>query len=431
MPTGQNLYVPGAQNAPFGNRNTNPEGSNYPADAIGNPLTSNLIQKAIKEAIFDAAPAQYSALKLAFARAPIEKGSDEFEYLETGFGRTALEVVAPTGTAALAAVPAVAGTQVTQILTLSTSSLDYVSKDLLITYPDGTEGVIQDIIGTNITIGSRTNVGLSAVAVGDTFAIRSTIEGDGMDTFSVFQRTEVITRYNYVQFFMRVKRWTTIELQTHVNQGTTNYLDVDKKEKMKQLRVDLFVSYFNGHRGEYQIANGIIAKSMGGIFPTMVNAGSLSANPTKAGLKVAFEKLAFATNHLAEGGTRFIYGADETLNTLSEIYKQPGLRYEPSNETANLKLRRIELGTQNWVLVPCELFRENSAFPDSWKNRLLCLDLETIRTVKMKGLPTYELGITLARGQNGSRENFKDYFCGAQFSIEFNRPVGSFYIDIK
>jgi hypothetical protein len=252
-----------------------------------------------------------------------------------------------------------------------------------------------------------------------------------MDSFSVYQRTETITRYNYVQFFMRAKRWAKVELQKYINQGTTNYLDVDKKQKMKQLRVDLFASYFNGHRGEYQIANGIIAKSMGGIYPTMVEAGSLSANPTLAGLQDAFEKLAFATNFKAEGGTRFVYASDEMLYEFSKIYKQPGLRYEPNNETANLKLKRIELGTQNWVLVPCELFRENSVFPDSWKRKMLFLDVETIRPVKMKGLPTYEMGATLDRKNNGTRENFQDWYCGAQFSLEFNNPLGCFYIDVQ
>jgi hypothetical protein len=427
MANSQKLYQPGSQNAPFGLRNTNPEGSNYQGDSIGgNAVESNLIEKAIKDAIFDSAPKQFDALKLAFSKAPIEKGSDEFEYLETGFGRNALTVLVGA-----ALVAASAGAQVTQTVTLDAASLEYASIDLLVTYPDGTEGVIQDITGAVATIGSRTNVGLSAIGVADTFSVRSTIEGDGMDTFSVYQRTETITRYNYVQFFMRAKRWAKVELQKYINQGTTNYIDVDKKQKMKQLRIDLFASYFNGHRGEYQIANGIIAKSMGGIFPSMQAAGSLSANPTLAGLQSAFEKLAFATNFKAEGGTRFIYGSDEMLYEFSKIYKQPGLRYEPNNETANLKLKRIEIGTQNWVLVPCELFRENSVFPDSWKNKLLFLDVESIRSVKMKGLPTYEMGATLDRRNNGTRENYQDWYCGAQFSLEFNNPLGCFSIDVQ
>ncbi len=422
----QELYSPGPQNSPFGLLNTNAQGSFYGTNSGFSAEESNLIQKAIKEAIFDAAPAQYDALKLAFSKSPKEYGSDEFEYLETTFGRNPLEVAANAGVVAPSA-----GNQVTQTVTVTAGSLQYASIDLIVSYPDGSEGVIQAITGSDLTIGSLTSAGLPALTAGQTFAIRSTIEGDGMDTFSVYQRTETITRYNYVQFFMRAKRWAKVELQKHINQGTTNYLDVDKKIKMKQLRVDLFASYFNGTKGEYKIANNIIAKSMGGIFPTMVEAGSLTANPTVSGLQAAFEKLAFATNFKAEGGTRFIYATDEMCHEFSKIYKQPGLRYEPNNEIANLKLRRIELGTQNWVLVPCELFRENSVFPDAWKNRILCLDVESIRPVKMKGLPTYEVGSTLDRRNNGTRENYQDWYCGAQLSLEFNNPLGCFYIDVQ
>ena len=147
MANSQKLYSPGPQNSPFGLVNTNPQGSNYQGDAIS-ALESNLIEKAIKEAIFDAAPKQFDALKLAFAQAPIEKGSDEFEYLETGFGRNALEIDTPVGGASNGSVTAFPGAQVTQTYTLTTASLDYVSIDLLITYPDGTEGVIQSITGT-------------------------------------------------------------------------------------------------------------------------------------------------------------------------------------------------------------------------------------------------------------------------------------------
>ena len=426
MATGQQLYTPGSQNSPFGNLPLNPQGSNYATLSGFTTEETILIQKAIKEKIIDTAPAQYDVLKLAFSKTPKEYGSDEFEYLETGFGRNPLVINAIS-----ASVAASAGTQVIQVVTLDAASVKYASKDLIITYPDGTEGVIKSISGNDITVGSLTSAGLSATAVGQTFAIRSTIEGDGMDTFSVYERTETLTRHNYIQFFMRAQRWDKVEMQKHINQGTTDYLNVDKAMKMKQLRVDMFVSLINGHKGEFSIANGKIAKSMGGIYPTMVEAGSLSANPTLSGLQSAFESLAFATNFKAEGATRFLFGTDEMLNEFSKIYKQPGLRYEPSNETANLKLRRIELGTQNWVLVPCELFRENSAFENAWKRRILAVDMESITPVKMKGLPVYEMGSTLNRKDNGTRENYTDFWVGGHLSLEFSNPLGCFYIDVQ
>jgi hypothetical protein len=419
------VYTPGNGNLPFGNRNTNAEGANYGQDSVYSPEESNLIAKEIRRAIFDAAPAQYNALKLLFDKPFIEKGSDEFEYLENTFGRTPLEADAIAG-----AVVAVPGAFVTQTVTITANSLTKVSKDLIVIYEDGTHGVIADIAGNVITINSLKDQGLPAVAVGDIFAIQSTIEADGMDYFSHYDRLDTITRYNYIQFFMRVKRWARVEMQKYVNMGTTDYLERDKQEKLKQLRIDFFNSYFNGVRGEYTFSNNYAGKAMGGIYPTMLSAGSAFGNPTVAGLKATFESLAFQTNYKAEGGTRFIYATDEMLNLFSEIYKQPGLRYEPNNETANLRLKRIELGTQNFVLVPCELFRETSCFEKSWNRRILVIDQDSVSPVKMKGLPQLEIGETDNRAR-GSRENFTDFWCGGNLSLEFNNPPGSFHMLVQ
>jgi len=418
-------YEPGLGNLPFGNRNTNPEGAFYTGDSQFNPVETDLIQKAIKYAIFDAAPAQFNSLKVLFSKPFTDVNLDEFSYKEKSFGRSPIEAAA--GVAAQAAAP---GAHQTQVITLTAQSMTRISPDLIIVYPDGSHGVIQSIAGNTITVNSLTNKGLPAVTTADIFAIQSTVRADGMDYFSNYERLEDITRYNYIQFFLRAKRWARVELQKYINAGTTDYLNHDKQEKMKQLRIDMFNSFWNGQKGEYVISQGYAAKAMGGIYPTMQDAGSASANPTLAGLQATFETLAFQTNFKAEGGTRFIYGTDEVLNEFSKIYKQPGLRYEPNNEVANLKLKRIELGTQNFVLVPCELWREESCFESSWARRVIVLDQDTVKPVKMKGIPALEMGQTDDL-KKGSREDFQDWYCKSQLSIEFNNPVASFSMDIQ
>ncbi len=419
-------YFPGLGNLPFGNQNTNPEASNYGIESEYSPTEQNLIAKAIKRAIYDAAPAQYNALKLLFAKPFVDVNLDEFEYLEKTFGRSPIEA-----TAIVAAAAAVPGAHQTQVIPVTAASLQHVTIDLVIVFPDGSHGVISAIGAVDITVNSLTNAGLPAVAVGDIFAIQSTIMADGMDSFSNFERLETVTRYNYVQFFLRAQRWARLELQKHMNAGTTDYLKNDKEEKMRQLRVDMFNSFWNGERGEYTISAGHVAKAMGGIYPTMITAGSASANPTLAGLQAAHESLAFQTNFKREGATRFIYGTDEILNEFSKIYKQPGLRYEPNDEIANLKLKRIELGTMNFVLVPCELWREESCFPSDWQRRVIVLDQETVEPVKVKGIPSMEMGQTLNRRNNGTRENFTDFWVAAQLSIRFNNPIASYILDIQ
>jgi len=420
-------YIPGPGNTPFGNLNTNPEASQYQTDSQFSPEESILIQKAVRKEIFDSAPAEYNALKLLSMRTPIEKDNDEFSYLEHTFGRSPIE-----STAIVAAVAAVAGASQTQTIPLTAASMDHVTLDLIVIYPDNTKAVITQVgAGNQIIVTSQTGDGLSAIVANDIFSFQSTIESDGMDTFSNYSRVETIERYNYIQFFRRAQRWARIEMQKHINSGTTNYLSVDKQHKMKQLRVDLFNSYFNGQRGEFPLSGNRVAKAMGGIYPTMQSAGSASANPTVAGFQVAFEALAFQTSFKVEGGTRFIYGTDEILNEFSKIYKQPGLRYAPNDTIANLKLKRIEVGTMNFVLVPCELFREESCFPAEWRRKVLVLDQDAIFPVKLKGIPAVEMGQTLNIGANGTRENYTDFWVGGQLSLEFNNPVGSFYLDIQ
>jgi len=422
----QITYAPGTGNSPYGNIAANPQASNYGTASGFSATETILIAKAVREAIFDAAPEQYMALRLVFEKDFEEVNLDEFEYLEKTFGRTALEA-----NAIVAAQAAVPGAIQTQTLTLTAATATKIGIDKIVIYPDGTKATITAVLSaTTFTVKSQTGVGLPAIAVGDIFSIQSTLVADGANYFADYERTETITRYNYIQMFLRARRWTRMELLKYQNAGTTNYLDIDRKDKIDQLRVDLFNSFFNGTRGEFQLSSGAPAKSMGGIYPTMVAAGSMTANPTIAGLRTAFETLAFKTNFKKEGGTRMIYATDEMLYELSKIFKDPGTRYAPSDKIADLNLTEYRMGTMKFVPVPCELFKEQSCFPKEWARKILVLDQETISPVKMKGLPSMFSGTTLDKGANGTREDFKDWYTEANLSLRFNNPLGSFYIDV-
>ena len=420
-------YEPGVQNAPFGLPNANPQSSNYAAESAFNAQETNLLRKDIKEALWDTAPAQYNAMKLLFSMSPVQKNSDEFEYLEYTFGRNPL-----TTTTSPAAVPASPGNIVTQTVDVDNASLEKLSKGVTVLYPNNEEGVIQNVVGNTVTIGSLANVGLPAITAGDLLSVRGTIIGDGMDSFLQYQRTETITRYNYIQRFQRARRWDNWELKKFQNTGTTNFLEVDKKEVVDQLRIDMFNSFINGHRGEYVIDTvGTKAKSMDGIFPSMERAGSANATATMSTLQSTFQTLAFRTNYKAEGATRYIIGSDESIFAFSQIYKESLTRYAPNDTIANLNLSQIKLGSQNWVLMNCELFREQSCFPAVWAKRLLFLDLETIRPVMMKGTPQMNMGQTLSKKNQGTREDFTDFWAEAQLSLEMNNPLSSFWIDLQ
>lgn len=419
-------YTPGIGNSPFGMLATNPQSSQYAGISGYSPQETIRIAKAIRYAIFDAAPEQYAALRIIFEKPMKEYNNREFEFLEKTFGRSAL-----ASTGVVAAQVAVAGVPQTQVIPMTAGSVTHITPDLIIVYPNNAKAVIKSIAGLNVTVESQTSDGLPAVANGDIFSILSTIQADGMDYFSNYERLETITRYNFIQEFLRARRWTRMELQEYQNSGTTDYLVNDKAEGIKQMRVDLFNALFNGQKGEFRISNNYVTTAMGGIFPTMVAAGSMTANPTLAGLIPVFKTLADATNFKKEGATRFIYGTQLILSELSSVFKDPGVRYAPNDSIASMDLKQYEFGGMKFVPVPCELFKEQSCFPKDWARRLLVLDQETISPVKMKGMPYMNIGGTLDRGSNGTRENYKDWYVEANLSLEFNNPIGSFWIDVQ
>ena len=355
----------------------------------------------------------------------MEKNLKEFSYIEKTFGRSIIE-----GDAISAAVAAVPNTVQTQTITLTAASISRISLDMIIIYPDNTKATVVDITGLVITVNSHTGFGLSAVAAGDIFAIQSSINADARDHLNIYTRLDTVERFNYIQQFIRARRWGREELQEWMNAGKTDFLDVDRKENMEQLRVDMFNSFWNGQRGEVQLEDLSVAKAMGGIYPLMQAAGSAEGTTTLANFEDTFKALAFSTNFKAEGGSRFIYGTDEMLHNFAKVFKIPQVRYEPNDELANLNLWSIKLGTMEFVLVPCELWREESCFPADWARRIIVLDQETVRPVKLKGLPAFEAGMT-DNMNKGTLNDFIDWWVRSQLSLEFNNPLASFIINIQ
>lgn len=423
------VYQPGIGGAPFGNALfVNALGSDYAANSAYGATTTDLVSRSLREAIFDAAPAKYAIMTLLFQQQFETVDSDEFYYREQTFGRAPL--VSNAITAAVAAVP---GGTVTQTYTLTAASFN-LSLDMIIGFNDAgnTKGIVRALPGGNtVTIESQTGAGLPATIVGDILIPMSTFRADGQSIFQTYQRLETIERYNYVQGFLRARRWGKKELIKFQNKQSTNYLQKDADELMKQVRLDVFASYINGTRGEFRTAVGEPGKSMGGWYPTMVAAGSASATTTTAGLQATLEALAFATDYKSEGAPRFLVAVPRVLNEISKIYKQSLTRYAPSDRIADLELDELRFGGLRLVLVPCMLLQEPSLFPLSFANKIFCLDLETIKPVQMKGLPSFDMGGTLMmEGQNGTREAFKDLYVEANLGSMMDNPLSSFTIDL-
>jgi len=409
------LYTPTVPaSTSFRNADLNSLASTY-ASTYGNN-TSALIQRIVKELIYDAAPQQFFDLKLLGMKPMEQIASDEWYYHEMGFGR---EAVVATATAASAASQ-----------TFAVSSADGISVDTIIVYPDNSKGIVTAVNAGAGTISAAAYSGaanLAAVAVGDTFAVLSPVEADGMESISQYFRIDTVERHNYVQMLVKAIRFGKMELYKYQNAGTTsNYLSMQKQRMLQQFRIDLSNVLWNGVQGEVTLANGMKAKTTGGIFPIMVAAGSPSASCTISSLPQAVEQLALDTEFKALGHVRFLYATPRMLHNLSQEYKRDLTRYAPDDEVAKLDLKAIDMGSSKIVFVPMKRFEEPSCFPASWANRLILLDQESVSCVRV--FPD-EMGETLNR-EDGSLNNYTDYWISTTMGVQFNNPLGSGYIDV-
>ena len=407
--------------------NLNPIGDEY-ATAYSRDTTS-LLNRAIASEIFDAVPAKYNVFRLLFDKPVSYESNDTFTYMEKTFGRTVLQHVSSD----------VVGAAATQDIELTSGGAANVTKNKIIVYPTNRKAVVTAVNTTTDVISVKQLNGqanLPALAGDEYFAIQSSVIADGQNFLSHYDRMKKIERYNYIQLMHRDKRWTRKEITKFENLGTTNYYALDKKEQLDLLLQDMFGTLWNGERAEVDVTTpdggGAVykAKTAGGIYPLMIAAGSAnSTGVTSAQLKDTFEELCFSTNYKADGAVRFIFAQDRLLYELSKEYKETGIRYSPNDKIADLNLTEYKIGGMRLVPVSTELFKESSLFPATWGSRIFVLDLDTVQPVCMKGYQPIEMGQTSPKGQNGSINDFTEWWIQGMLSLKFNNPLSSFYMD--
>ena len=397
-----------APSANYSNVNLNALASQYSA-AFGHNV-SELIQRVTKGLIYDAAPQQFFDLKMMGSMTPRVVNSDEFEYSEMGYGRDA--IIATAGAAA-AVYPA------TQTVTIADTSI--ISVDTILAYPNNTKGTVVAVDTTlsTITISPMTGGSVPAVVATDSFSNVSPVEADAADSISQYFRIEPIKRYNYVQMYVKALRFGKMELYKLEKAGTySNYLSMLKTRFYQQFRCDLSNSWWNGEKGEVTLANGMKAKTCGGLYPSMLAGGSPVITTTTANMDLALEDLALQTEYGNYGTTRYLYGTNRYILQLSKVYKSLLTRYTPDDEVAKLGLSAVNIGSTNIVLVPYKRFEDRASFPASWEKMMFLVDHATMTPVQCWGENS---GDTINR-QGGTRENFQDSWIETTFSCEFNNP---------
>lgn len=399
------------------NTNLNSLGSQYAAD-FGHDI-SLMVQKATNKAIFDAAPQQFFDLKLLNMKSFIPVSSDEFFYKEMGYQR---EPISATAGAGAVTAP---NTQ-----TYAVSNIGEIATDTIITYPNNTKGNVVNVDTTNntITVAPYSGGSLPAVVIGDEMSNLSSVEADGGEGFAQYFRATTIERHNFVQLFNKTIKYGEVELHKLKNNAvTSNYLDMERSAMMRQFRIDTSNAFWNGEKGEVVLEDNRVAKSTGGIYTSMVAAGSPNFAATAATLTDAFEDLVLDTEYGDYGTVRFAFMHPRIHLALSKAYKDDKTRYTPNDDIAKLQLQEINIGSSRIVLVPYARFADRASFPASFENRIQLLDMKNISLRQLWGERS---GETPDHRANGYSKRYKEMWVDANFGVQFNNPLACGWGDV-
>jgi len=403
-------------NDTFNNRNLNSIGSQY-ANDYGHDI-SLLVQKVTNKVIFDAAPKQFFDLKLLNMKKFEQVNTDEFFYKEMGYQRKPL-----TATAGAASVVS-PNTQ-----TFAISSLDDISTDTVIAYPNNKKGTVIEINKTTleITVAPLTNDSLPAVNTDDVFSNISSVEADGTDGWAQYFRASTIERFNFVQLFNKVIKYGEVELFKLKKAATTsNFLQMERMAMYRQFRIDISNAFWNGEKGEGVTSKGEKAKLTQGVFPAMVAAGSPNSLATSSTLGDAFEEVVLDSEFGEYGEVRFAFATPRNILKLSKFYKDEKTRYRPNDMIAKLNLDEVNIGSSRIVLVPFKRFEDQASFPASFANRVIILDMKNITLCQMWGERS---GDTLSR-KDGIPKRYEEMWVDANMGVKFNNPLACAWIDI-
>jgi hypothetical protein len=403
-------------NIKFDNQNYNSVGSEYAA-LYGHDI-SLLVQKLTNRAIFDAAPQQFMDLKLLNMVAAEQVNSDEFFYQEMGYQREPLVATAASATVSW---------PTTQ--TISVTSTDNISTNTIISYPNGQKGSVVSVDTSllTITVSPYNGDTLPAVSPDDVLANVSSVDHDGSDGFAQYFRASTIERNNYIQLFNKAIRYSEVELHKLKTLGTTaNFLEMERNAMFNQHRIDLSNAFWTGQKGEIITADGTPAKTTGGVFSSMLEAGSPNALATNASLVDAFEDMVLSSEYGDYGQARMAFMTPRVHRALSLAYKEELTRYAPNDDIALLNLKEVNLGSSRIVLVPFKRFEDKASFPGSFENRIVILDMKNIKRTQLWGERS---GDTL-KLEDGVPKRYGDVWVDCNMGVKFHNPLACAWLDL-
>lgn len=389
--------------------------TSYYADTYGQAKT-DLIREDLRPYIFDSAPQQFYDLKILNMQAPKMHNDTEFSWREKGYGRDPVIATASNPGGA---------NQIT--ITVSPSSLTVVTTDTIVQFPNGQKGNIIAIntVLSQITIQCQTGLLAPAVNSGDIINNFSSIEADSATSYAQNFRAITIKRTNFIQMFVKGMNFGDVELEKWKRSGTTDYLDINRREFMRQFRIDISNVYWGGTLGQVNLTNGTPAKMADGVWSMMQKAGSPTLTTTVANVGAALEAAALATEYGEYGQVKFAYMTPTMKNYVAKYYKYPLIRYNVTEgmnggTEAPLWLDSVNIGSTKIVIVPFKRLEDTASFPITQQNTITLLDQENI-------IPAYFMAESMIQTPNRrtglNLNTFTNFVMSADFSIEFNNPL--------
>jgi hypothetical protein len=406
----------------------NPNFNNNSANAIGSffgAFTGRdkaFLQRKVFEKIVDSAPKQFYDLKLLLSNTTRPVSDDEFEWFEAPYDRFGFGV---------AAASAAVNAPTTQLVQLS--SVDNVTENLVLTYPNGKQGTVIAInSNTNqITVAPQAGDSLPALGAGDILANTAPIEGDSSTNISQYNRLNLQRKYNYMSFFATGMRYGFIELAKYrKNNYLPQFLAFEKERMLKNFRISMRNQLWLGRRGVYTLSNGNQVKAMGGILNNMLSNGSPTISTPLSSFSDAVKDALLNTEGGDLGETKYLFATNRRILQLSEQFKTSLTRYTPDDMTAKLNLNAVDIGSSRCVLVPMKAFEDTSSFPVAFQNYAFVLQQDAIKPVKFDGYASaWELKPRNAGGP--TMNNFYEMGMSDSLSLEFHHPQYSALITLQ
>jgi hypothetical protein len=433
-------YQQNVNNAPFGLANTNAPGSPYAA-AYGRGVTSHLMLP-VSPIIFDAQPQQFLDLQYLMAFTTEEAPGDEVIWHENVWSRSPIVTAG-----AIAGETAVPGSTVTDTITVTADSLNYVFVGQKLHYTDDL-GVPNQVIVSNVntstavvTVRSMVGVGIGAVvATSINLTNGLTAGGDGFQTFSNPVRTKTVRRTNLIEKVGPEQMiWNRLERLKWKNQSQTNFMEVDMRNVLTQLKVSMCQRIWLGQYGEGLVSYSnsgetAIAKFTEGIVPSIINNGGALLNSTMSTVWDDLTTGIFQTNFGPITNERVIFGTPEMLHALNLKQKAEFVRYSAGDKIWDLDFEEWRFGGQKLTLVPTQIWNDPASFPEEYARRLVVLQKSSVKLVTMRGVAmiSQEAKVSQSRTNTTPFEiyDFERYTVEGMVGTKVQNAAQNFIIDV-